>query len=516
MRMVKVFVTALLLVASSAVAAIAEERIALLIGNAAYTKNVGPLRNPPNDVAVVGDALRSVGFNVTVLNDGGFKAMDTAIRQHIQKLRKAGKGAVGLLYYSGHGAADPETQINYLIPVDVESTDNESIWTNSIDLNAVVGKLREQTPDAVNYVVFDACREELRLPRQSAKALGVEKGFTPLSQSSGLMIAYATAPGKTASDKGAKAGPYASAFAEELVRPGVEAVTMFRNVQIKVKQEIGQDPWLSFPTLPAVYFSGKAETDQGQKSKVEASIWETARASGSRELLKTYLDRYPDGAHAREAQTLLQQIEVQQQREARQLLEAEERRAKEVRALEEELQRRRKEREAEKDQRKSASAEDEKMLKELEEKLRVARAAVVQAEKSQAAAGAASKPGTLAAKIQGELKRIGCLAGPVEDNWTDTASRGLARYLQRTKQSAPSDGLTYTFLDLLQQAKAKTCASPCGSNETLSGDRCVPAVASSEQIATPVAPPTVARSSGGSSHGGCPAWRQRALRTQGC
>jgi hypothetical protein len=30
---------------------------------------------------------------------------------------------------------------------------------------------------------------------------------------------------------------------------------MFRNVQLKVKQAIGQDPWLSFPTLPAVYFA---------------------------------------------------------------------------------------------------------------------------------------------------------------------------------------------------------------------------------------------------------------------
>ena len=32
---------------------------------------------------------------------------------------------------------------------------------------------------------------------------------------------------------------------------------MFRNVQLKVKAAIGQDPWLSFPTLRPVYFAGE-------------------------------------------------------------------------------------------------------------------------------------------------------------------------------------------------------------------------------------------------------------------
>ena len=53
-------------------------------------------------------------------------------------------------------------------------------------------------------------------------------------------------------------GPYAKTLAEEMVKPGIEAVTMFRNVQLaEIKYEsIGQDPWLSFPSLPAVRFAG--------------------------------------------------------------------------------------------------------------------------------------------------------------------------------------------------------------------------------------------------------------------
>jgi uncharacterized caspase-like protein len=42
----------------------AEARIALLIGNQAYNPKVGPLKNPHDDIALVGAALRSLGFTV--------------------------------------------------------------------------------------------------------------------------------------------------------------------------------------------------------------------------------------------------------------------------------------------------------------------------------------------------------------------------------------------------------------------------------------------------------------------
>ena len=62
------------------------------------------------------------------------------------------------------------------------------------------------------------------------KGLGTDKGFVPVANTAGLLIAYATAPNRTASDAGDGGGPYAKALAEELLKPGVEAVTMFRDV----------------------------------------------------------------------------------------------------------------------------------------------------------------------------------------------------------------------------------------------------------------------------------------------
>ena len=62
------------------------------------------------------------------------------------------------------------------------------------------------------------------------KSLGSQKGFQPVQDTTGILIAYATAPGQTASDRGDGGGAYAKTLAAELVRPGVEAVTMFRRV----------------------------------------------------------------------------------------------------------------------------------------------------------------------------------------------------------------------------------------------------------------------------------------------
>ena len=52
------------LMLAGAPAARAEKRVALLIGNKDYKPGVGALVNPLNDVRVMGEALKAVGFEV--------------------------------------------------------------------------------------------------------------------------------------------------------------------------------------------------------------------------------------------------------------------------------------------------------------------------------------------------------------------------------------------------------------------------------------------------------------------
>ena len=154
-----------------------------LIGNQGYKETVGPLRNPHNDVSVVAAALDKLGFKITVVKDAGYKTIDTALKTHIQQVRRAGKDTISFFYYSGHGASDPETRINYLIPTDVDSADDANLWTNSFELNDIVSKLREQAPEATHYVVFDACRDELRLTRRARRRWERKRASPPSAPS---------------------------------------------------------------------------------------------------------------------------------------------------------------------------------------------------------------------------------------------------------------------------------------------------------------------------------------------
>ena len=304
--LVRVAIAFALWLLPTAVGAQQEKRFALLIGNQAYSAKIGRLKNPHADIALVGAALRSLAFEVTDVRDASYKAIDTAIKRHIQTLRRQGEGTLSFVYYSGHGAADPDTKINYLIPLDVTSAEDENLWINSLNLNNIIENLRAQAPKATHYVVFDACRNELNLTRKGQKSLSA-KGFVPLAYTPGVMIAYATAPGRTASDVGSEGGPYAKALSEEIVKPGAEALYMFRRVALRVNREIGQDPWISASTLPEVYFAGKKPEGPTPEQQLEMAFWAAVKDNTDPAVLKTYLDRYPEGAFAAAATALIEQ-----------------------------------------------------------------------------------------------------------------------------------------------------------------------------------------------------------------
>jgi uncharacterized caspase-like protein len=155
--MVRILVGLLLLVLPfSALQAQDSARLALLIGNQCYSAKVGRLKNPHNDVNLVEASLKQLGFKVTVLKDANYKAMDISLKRYVTEVRRAGPNALSFFYYSGHGVANPETQINYLIPVDVVDADDDKIWFESFQQTTIIDLLSKHAPNATHYVVFDA------------------------------------------------------------------------------------------------------------------------------------------------------------------------------------------------------------------------------------------------------------------------------------------------------------------------------------------------------------------------
>jgi hypothetical protein len=242
----------LLAICSSSTAS-AEERFALLIGNKNYGPLVQALINPHNDIDRIGKTLQQVGFSVVSKKDLGRTGMKREISEFVNRLSNAGPEAVGFLYYAGHGVTRPGYHKNYLIPIDIQDMQNPDLWWNAIALEEILDELERGAPNASTFVIFDACRNELRLPIRSPN-----KGFEAVVEKPGMFIAFSTSPNTSASDGGANGSPYAQALASELTRPGVHHLDLFQNVKERVFNATGriQRPWEINGLFSRFYFAG--------------------------------------------------------------------------------------------------------------------------------------------------------------------------------------------------------------------------------------------------------------------
>src|SRR5262245_35381511 len=101
--------------------AAAENRVALVIGNAAY-QHTAALSNPGNDAEDVAAALRSVGFTVLFERELNKRGMERALAGFARSARDAD---AALFYYAGHGMQ--YHGVNYLVPVDAKLEDEFSL-----------------------------------------------------------------------------------------------------------------------------------------------------------------------------------------------------------------------------------------------------------------------------------------------------------------------------------------------------------------------------------------------------
>ena len=110
-RPLVVAVLVLILLASAAVA-LADGRVALVVGNSTYA-HLGRLPNADNDARDMSAALRRLGFEATTELDAGRGELSEALRAFTRRSLGAD---VSLVFYAGHGIEMDGA--NYLVPVD--------------------------------------------------------------------------------------------------------------------------------------------------------------------------------------------------------------------------------------------------------------------------------------------------------------------------------------------------------------------------------------------------------------
>jgi hypothetical protein len=227
----------------------ASNRFALVVGNAAYPK--WPLKNPLNDARSVAAALDQLGFITQSATDVTLRNLEASINRFVAQIKS---GDTALFYYAGHGI-QLEGE-NYLVPVDFDAKDEADAKYVSYSASRLQERL-EKAGARVIVVVLDACRNN---PFQATRS--TSGGLAAMGSGKGSLIAFATAPGKTADDnpRGSN-GLFTSHLVDALREPGLTLDQVFNRVRERVYSDSQgrQVPWTVSSVIGDVYLRpGKA------------------------------------------------------------------------------------------------------------------------------------------------------------------------------------------------------------------------------------------------------------------
>jgi uncharacterized caspase-like protein len=294
----------------------AERRVALVIGNSAYV-NANVLRNPKNDAADFAETLKKVGFEV----DLGLDLDQRGLAQTIEKFARNLEGAdVGLLYYAGHALQINEK--NYLVSTSARLENEFLVASETMELEPIIRLMESKAP--MNLIFLDACRnnplaDNLRRNMAALKRSGnLGRG---LARIEGLgrdtLIAFAAAPGQEAADGAERNSPFTGALLRHVPQPGLEVSVMLKEVAADVRRETrnSQRPQQLSDMSRTFYFAAAdaaaaakiavapppavakpAESSNANDRALDVAYWNSAQAANDCESVRTYLQRFPDGA----------------------------------------------------------------------------------------------------------------------------------------------------------------------------------------------------------------------------
>lgn len=495
--------------------ALAEKRVALVIGNSSYDK-VARLGNPANDAALVSETLRAAGFDsVELRRDLKLGDMRRALRDFVDKSREAD---VAVIYFAGHGIEVDGT--NYLIPVDAVLERDVDILDEALSLERVLVSV--EPARQMRLVILDACRDNpfTRSMKRTVASRTIGRGLARIETTSpNTLIAFATKPGSTASDGDGKNSPFATALVKHVTRPGLDIRKAFGYVRDDVLKSTGnrQEPYVSASLggddVPLVPAKPVATGPQADPQTAVRRDYELALQAGDREAWEAFLQAYPDGFYANLAKVQLKKIAAEEARtnaaETARLAEQEKARLAAEGAKQAELAKAAAAaKQAEEariaadkakqiEQEKAAAAEKVRLAEQEKARLAAEKARLAEQEKAAAAEQArlaAQKPteekkeqiaalpsaadkqdqpqADLPRALQAELRRVGCNTGAVDGNWNAGSQKALDLFNKHAGSKLEVKVASVDALDVVKSKTTRVCPLICDHGFKADGERC--------------------------------------------
>ena len=226
----------------SAGPALAEKRVALVIGNGAY-QSVAKLSNPLKDANAIKTLFEKAGFDwVRMRQDVGNLEFKRALREFMDAAQDAD---IAVVYYAGHGIQVRD--MNYMIPVDAKLATEIDAEDEAVSLDRIVAAL--EPAKRLRLVILDACRDNpfARTMKRRVATRALNGGLAKMEPTLGdTLIAYAAKAGSTAEDGDEQNSPFAVALLKHLAVPGLDIRLAFGRVRDEVLKATGyrQEPFV--------------------------------------------------------------------------------------------------------------------------------------------------------------------------------------------------------------------------------------------------------------------------------
>jgi uncharacterized caspase-like protein len=314
-------------------AALADRRIALVIGNGKY-ENAGVLANPTNDADAVADLFTKAGFDsVDRRRDLGVVEFKRAVREFVDR---AANADVAVVYYSGHGLEIGG--VNYLIPVDAKLTSVLDMDDEAVSLDRILvaaGHVKK-----LSLIILDACRENPFHPAADDARVtrgGVSMGLAGVGPTvADTLIAFAAKAGSVSYDGDGRNSPFTTALLKYITQPGLDIRLALGKVRDDVLRATNhrQEPYVygslggdsvalvpaPVPAAPSVAAvpptaTSPAAAPPANADADEASDYRTTERFASLDGWRAFLAIHPDGAYARLARAEVDKLLARQKTE---------------------------------------------------------------------------------------------------------------------------------------------------------------------------------------------------------